>query len=214
MWKGFLVITFPNLNGLGWNLENKSGTKCALAQKFRGNHPRNSAEWSRVFSVFKCVFLSPIQRGLSDTYPAISRKGFSVITSPNLNGFGWNHVQNNRRESVCLSVHLREMSEFLCTGFASPKKRPQKWYFGQGAWYQHTGQTAQFWATGSFRGLVNISRKCHLCTSLKGRCTVWGYNSPNKGNFVPNHFYSAMLCMHGTSHGPVSVCVCHKSEFY
>jgi len=24
-------------------------------------------------------------------------------------------------------------------------------------------------------------------------------------------FYSAMLCMRGTSHGPVSVCVCHKS---
>jgi len=32
------------------------------------------------------------------------------------------------------------------------------------------------------------------------------------------HFYRAMLCIRGTSHGPVSVCdcvcVCHKSEFY
>ena len=27
-------------------------------------------------------------------------------------------------------------------------------------------------------------------------------------------FYRAMLCVRGTSHGPVSVCVCHKSEFY
>ena len=31
-------------------------------------------------------------------------------------------------------------------------------------------------------------------------------------------FYRAMLCIRGTSHGPVSVCpsvsVCHKSEFY
>ena len=27
-------------------------------------------------------------------------------------------------------------------------------------------------------------------------------------------FYHAMLCIRGTSHGPVSVCVCHKSEFY
>jgi len=35
-----------------------------------------------------------------------------------------------------------------------------------------------------------------------------------------NGFYRAMLCIRGTSHGPVSVCVCvrlsvsHKSEFY
>ena len=32
------------------------------------------------------------------------------------------------------------------------------------------------------------------------------------------NFYRAMLCIRGTSHGPVSVCVCpsvcHKSEFY
>ena len=33
-----------------------------------------------------------------------------------------------------------------------------------------------------------------------------------------SHFYRAMLCICGTSHGSVSVClsvsVCHKSEFY
>ena len=33
-----------------------------------------------------------------------------------------------------------------------------------------------------------------------------------------NRFYRAMLCIRGTSHGPMSVCpsvsVCHKSEFY
>jgi len=27
-------------------------------------------------------------------------------------------------------------------------------------------------------------------------------------------YYRAMLCICGTSHGPVSVSVCHKSEFY
>ena len=35
---------------------------------------------------------------------------------------------------------------------------------------------------------------------------------------IGEHFYRAMLCIRGTSHGPVSVCVrlsvCHKSEFY
>jgi len=33
---------------------------------------------------------------------------------------------------------------------------------------------------------------------------------------IDNNFYRAMLCIRGTSHGPVSVCVCvcHKSEFY
>ena len=32
--------------------------------------------------------------------------------------------------------------------------------------------------------------------------------------FVFTHFYRAMLCIRGTSHGLVSICVCHKSEFY
>jgi len=32
------------------------------------------------------------------------------------------------------------------------------------------------------------------------------------GCHVMVSFYCAMLCIHGTSHGPVSVC--HKSEFY
>ena len=33
-------------------------------------------------------------------------------------------------------------------------------------------------------------------------------------NLLRQHFYRAMLCIRGTSHGPVSVSVCHKSEFY
>jgi len=34
-----------------------------------------------------------------------------------------------------------------CMGFLqAPKKLPQKRYFGWGACYQHTAQTAQFWA--------------------------------------------------------------------
>ena len=31
---------------------------------------------------------------------------------------------------------------------------------------------------------------------------------------IQTGFYRAMLCIRGTSHGPVSVSVCHKSEFY
>jgi len=31
---------------------------------------------------------------------------------------------------------------------------------------------------------------------------------------LTNRFYRAMLCIRGTNHGPVSVSVCHKSEFY
>jgi len=38
------------------------------------------------------------------------------------------------------------ISELLHGVFASPKKLPQKRYFGWGACYQHTAQTAQFWA--------------------------------------------------------------------
>jgi len=41
-----------------------------------------------------------------------------------------------------------------------------------------------------------------------------------QAKFFKNNFYRAMLCILGTSHGPVSVClsvsvsVCHKSVFY
>ena len=57
-------------------------------------------------------------------------------------------------------------------------------------------------------------------TALYGPVRAWCFL------FVPLHFgtayrhffYRAMLCIRGTSHGPVSVsvsvCVCHKSEFY
>ena len=46
--------------------------------------------------------------------------------------------------------------------------------------------------------------------------------SEKKGNtrILEQCFYRAMLCIRGTSHGPVSVClsvcpsVCHKSVFY
>ena len=46
-------------------------------------------------------------------------------------------------------------------------------------------------------------------------CLIFGEVVQNQSLFS---FYSAMLCIRGTSHGPVSVSVrlsiCHKSVFY
>jgi len=44
-----------------------------------------------------------------------------------------------------------------------------------------------------------------ICTSLQ---------TNNHASTPPLSFYRAMLCIRGTSHGPVSVCVCHKPVFY
>ena len=44
-----------------------------------------------------------------------------------------------------------------------------------------------------------------VCTSLE---------TDNYASMPPLSFYRAMLCIRGTSHGPVSVFVCHKPVFY
>jgi len=53
----------------------------------------------------------------------------------------------------------------------------------------------------------------HFRATLTGRVI-----SRMRTNSVIYRFYRAMLCIRGTSHGPVSVrlsvCVCHNSEFY
>jgi len=56
---GFSVITPPNLNRFGWNLEYKCGTTV---------HTRTKNCTKCHQNVF-CFFLSPIPCGLSDTYP-------------------------------------------------------------------------------------------------------------------------------------------------
>jgi len=101
-----------------------------LHKKFRKitpGVPPNSAK-----TVF---FLSSIQRGLSDTYPALTSTTFEI-------------TDMNR----CAGAYTHE--KFSRMGFASPKKLPPEAVFwvGWGACYHCTVQTAQFQATEIISG--------------------------------------------------------------
>ena len=61
-----------------------------------------------------------------------------------------------------------------------------------------------------------FENQLHLITLATQDMTLIDHRLQNGGLFTFCRFYRAMLCIRGTSHGPVSVsvCVCHKSEFY
>jgi len=64
--------------------------------------------------------------------------------------------------------------------------------------------------TGGFSWCKVLLPACPCC----GNQHIWIREKTLE--FSSAVFYRAMLCIRGTSHGPVSacVCVCHKSEFY
>ena len=103
---------------------------CTCIKKIQENHPRRSAKQCQ-----NCFFLSPIQRGLSDTHPALTSTTFEI-------------TDMNR----CAGAYTHE--KFSCMGFASPKKLPPEAVFwvGWGACYHCTVQTAQFQATEIISG--------------------------------------------------------------
>jgi len=90
------------------------------------------------------------------------------------------HVWNNSHESVSRSVHLWEISEFLHSCFASPKKLPLEALF----WVGVLITSVQFkrhifgWRE-SFQGLVDIPRMCLLDESFDG-----GYLRAFSQNYV------------------------------
>jgi len=96
--KGFSVITDPNLNGFGWNLDINVGPQCALSKKF-GNHPRGSAKCRQ--NVFCFSSTSTI-------------RPFGRLSCTDLD-----HVWNSRREWVFWSIHPWEIS---AQGICKPKK--------------------------------------------------------------------------------------------
>ena len=61
-----------------------------------------------------------------------------------------------------------------------------------------------------------FENQLHLITLATQDMTLIDHRLQNGGLFTFCRFYRSMLCIRGTSHGPVSVsvCVCHKSEFY
>jgi len=97
-----------------------------------------------------------------------------------------NHIWNNRRDSVCQSIHLWEISEFLCRGFASPKKLPRKRYFGWSLFYQHTAQTEQFLATGIILRAIRHPKDAPFVHAFWWRMYSWHCDPPNEGHFIMN----------------------------
>jgi len=73
----------------------------------------------------------------------------------------------------CPGAYTCEKFLNFCIGvLQAPKNWPQKLYFGWGACYQHTAQTAQFWVTG----IISPSRHpkdVPFYASFDGGCMVW-----------------------------------------
>jgi len=103
-WKGFSVISPPNLNGFGCNLEYKCGTtECTGIKKFMEIAPGVLPNSNKT-----CLFfLSPIQCSLLDTYLA------SILTTLEKTGVNW-----------CARAHTREKFMNFCIGFCKPQKLP------------------------------------------------------------------------------------------
>jgi len=131
--KFFLGITPSSLNGFGWNLEYNCGSRVHTRIKIAPRVPPNSTKTHFVF------FVSPIQHGLSDTYPVLISTVFET-TGMNL----------------CARAYTCDKFPNFCIGvLQDPKNCPQKHYFGWGACYQHTPEITHFGQSISFRGLVD-----------------------------------------------------------
>ena len=113
-WRGFSVISPPNLNGSRWNPEYNVRGNGAHSHKNQGKSPQGLH-----LRMPKCVlFLSPIQRRLSATYPA-----------PILTAFETKDVK------------IRTSAQ----GFYRSQKS-LKWVFSRGVCNKATAQKAQFWS--------------------------------------------------------------------
>ena len=74
LWRVFFGYISPDLNGSGWNPEYKWGVRFALTQKIRGKSPQGL----HLRMPKGVLFLSPIQCGLSATYPAPILTAFEI----------------------------------------------------------------------------------------------------------------------------------------
>jgi len=88
-------------------------------------------------------------------------------------------VWNNRRESMCRSIHRWKISKFLRRGFASLKKLLPEAVFWVGCLLPaHSSNVTISGDRNHFRGLVDIPRMCLLYASFDRGCTVWALWPP------------------------------------
>ena len=99
-WRGFSIITSPNPNLPGWNLEYKWGaTVCTQTRK------------------------------MGEIAPGVLPKGAKTCSFCQTRPFGhlsctdFNHFWNKRRESVSACIHRWKILEFLCRWFSESKKQ-------------------------------------------------------------------------------------------
>ena len=100
-------------------------------------------------------FVSPIPYGFLDIYPA----PILTIFETDMNWYTGAYI-HEKFSKYCISV------------LKAPKNCPRKWYFGWGAWYLQTAQTAQFLVIEVVSGGWLTSRGCAFCAWLFMR-DVW-----------------------------------------
>jgi len=150
---GFSVITPPNLNRFGWNLEYKCGTTVHTRTKKLCQMPP------------KCVLFLSVTNTM---------RPFRHISCTD-----FNYVWNNRCESVCQSVHPWEISKFLHRGFVSPKKLPPEAVFKMRCLLPaYSSNSTVLGDSNQFGGLVDIERMCFCKRVLIGDVQFGHYDLP------------------------------------
>ena len=125
-------------------------------KKLTGSRPRNAE-----LNVF-CFFLSPIQSGLSASYPEAILTAFEI-------------EDVNR----CPHAHSGKSFRFSAQGVLQVPK-PAKWVLWGSVCDKASAQTAQCRAIRVFRGLASISQGCAFCGWVLVGTYGLGAMSPRK----------------------------------
>ena len=134
LWTCLLVITSPNQNLCGWNLEHKW-------QATVHTHTRKMGEITQgvplkgAKTCFVCFFVINATRPFGHLYCT-----------------DFDHFWNNRRESLSACVHRWKISKFLHIGFSTSQNSPKYGTVGRCASARRSAQTAQFPAVNHLGG--------------------------------------------------------------
>jgi len=94
----------------------------------------------------------------------------------------WIPVHRCARAYTC-----EKFPNFCVRGFAIPPKNcPWKWYFGWGACYQHTAQTAEFRTIEIILGASLRPKDVPVVCEFWRGITVWALRPRNKGHYIVN----------------------------
>jgi len=152
--KGFSIITSPNLNGFGWNLEYKCGTTVRTCTKIGRKSPPGVP--SNMFCFFFCHQYKAAFLALLHTNSAM--------------------FKTNRFKLLCRSVHFQS-PQISLWGLCKLKKTAPGAVFGWCACYQCTAQTALFHLTGIISGASRHPKDVPF-ERVFWCCTCWVLRHP------------------------------------